>query len=145
MTLAPNSITKVRVYVWIEGQDIDNYDYASAGKAISVGFGFTKERYVTTDVSYAGPFVSNQYVYTTGLFNGDGSTYVEATSLEAFTTACTNLGGQVGTTTGSDKVCAQQYHFFSADIEGAKNYLASDEGLQVYPYQDKVHFTGATE
>ena len=28
ITLAPNSITKVRIYVWIEGQDIDNYDFA---------------------------------------------------------------------------------------------------------------------
>ena len=45
MTLAPNSITKVRVYVWIEGQDIDNYDFASIGKQINVAFGFTKERF----------------------------------------------------------------------------------------------------
>ena len=39
MTLAPNSITKVRVYVWIEGQDIDNYDFAAIGRKISVKFG----------------------------------------------------------------------------------------------------------
>ena len=45
MTLAPNSITKVRVYVWIEGQDIDNYDFSSLGKQIKVNFGFTKERF----------------------------------------------------------------------------------------------------
>jgi len=45
MTLAPNSITKVRVYVWLEGQDIDNYDFAQMGKTISVNFGFTKERF----------------------------------------------------------------------------------------------------
>ena len=45
MTLAPNSITKVRVYVWIEGQDIDNYDFSSIGKQIKVAFGFTKERF----------------------------------------------------------------------------------------------------
>ena len=43
--LAPNSITKVRVYIWIEGQDIDNYDFAALGKAIKVGFGFEKERF----------------------------------------------------------------------------------------------------
>lgn len=55
MTLAPNSITKVRVYIYIEGQDIDNYDFASLGKKISVNFGFTKERYTETDVSYTGP------------------------------------------------------------------------------------------
>ena len=55
MTLAPNSITKVRVYIYIEGQDIDNYDFASLGKQISVKFGFTKERYETTDIDYNGP------------------------------------------------------------------------------------------
>ena len=52
MTLAPNSITKVRVYVYIEGQDIDNYDFASLGKAISVNFGFTKERFYAEDFGY---------------------------------------------------------------------------------------------
>lgn len=50
MTLAPNSITKVRVYIYIEGQDIDNYDYAAVGKQISVGFGFTKQRFTTDDM-----------------------------------------------------------------------------------------------
>ena len=55
MTLAPNSITKVRIYVYIEGQDIDNYDFASIGKKITVNFGFTKERFTATDVDYEGP------------------------------------------------------------------------------------------
>ena len=52
ITLAPNSITKVRVYIWIEGQDIDNYDFAQLGNAISVQFGFTKERFTDVDVDY---------------------------------------------------------------------------------------------
>ena len=55
MTLAPKSITKVRVYVYIEGQDVDNYDFASLGAKISINFGFTKERYTETDVNYKGP------------------------------------------------------------------------------------------
>ena len=52
MTLAPNSITKVRIYVYIEGQDVDNYDFASLGKQIKVNFGFTKERFTTEDFNY---------------------------------------------------------------------------------------------
>ena len=52
MTLAPNSITKVRVYVYIEGQDVDNYDFASLGKQITVNFGFTKERFYAEDFDY---------------------------------------------------------------------------------------------
>jgi len=55
MTLAPNSITKVRIYIYIEGQDIDNYDFASIGKKISVKFGFTKERFTEDDIDYNGP------------------------------------------------------------------------------------------
>ena len=55
ITLAPNSITKIRVYVYLEGQDIDNYDFASLGKKISVSFGFTKERFFDTDIDYQGP------------------------------------------------------------------------------------------
>jgi hypothetical protein len=55
MTLAPNSITKVRVYVYIEGQDVDNYDFASIGKKISVAFGLSKDRFVKGDIGYNGP------------------------------------------------------------------------------------------
>ena len=58
MTLSPNSITKVRVYIYIEGQDIDNYDFASIGKKISVKFGFTKERYTEDDIHYNGPVLN---------------------------------------------------------------------------------------
>ena len=55
MTLAPNSITKVRVYVYLEGQDVDNYDFAQLGKQITVNFGFTKERFTEDDVNHEGP------------------------------------------------------------------------------------------
>jgi hypothetical protein len=55
MTFAPNSITKVRIYIYIEGQDVDNYDFASIGKKISIKFGFTKERYTEDDTGYTGP------------------------------------------------------------------------------------------
>jgi hypothetical protein len=55
MTLAPNSITKVRIYIYIEGQDVDNYDFAIVGKKIAVKFGFTKERFTEDDIDYNGP------------------------------------------------------------------------------------------
>ena len=56
MTLAPNSITKVRVYIWLEGQDIDNYDFAQLGKTIKVNFGFTKERFRSEESSTVPPY-----------------------------------------------------------------------------------------
>ena len=55
ITLAANSVTKLRIYIYIEGQDVDNYDFASIGRKISVKFGFTKERYTVDDVDYQGP------------------------------------------------------------------------------------------
>lgn len=58
MRLAPNSITKVRIYIYIEGQDVDNYDFASIGRKISVKFGFTKQRFTEDDIDYNGPDVN---------------------------------------------------------------------------------------
>jgi len=55
MSLQPNSITKLRIYIWIEGQDIDNYDYAALGRAISINFGFTKQRITEDDFNYESP------------------------------------------------------------------------------------------
>jgi len=40
-TIAPNSITRIRVYVWLEGQDIDCIDYASHGGGLILNFGLT--------------------------------------------------------------------------------------------------------
>ena len=43
--LLPNTITKVRVYVWLEGQDPDNLDYLGESKKLLIKFGFTKDMY----------------------------------------------------------------------------------------------------
>jgi hypothetical protein len=72
MTLAPNSITKVRVYVYIEGQDIDNYDFSSIGKRIAVKFGFTKQRFTEDDIEYERLNPSNNIDINEGL-GPDGS------------------------------------------------------------------------
>lgn len=80
-TLAPNSITKVRVYVYIEGQDVDNYDYAQVGKKISVNFGFTKQRYNEEDTNYTGSATNEgdgPFVWDASAEEGAGA-YVAAT------------------------------------------------------------------
>ena len=41
-TLAPNSVTKVRVYIYMEGQDPDCHNIASHGGGIEVNIGLTK-------------------------------------------------------------------------------------------------------
>jgi hypothetical protein len=87
MTLAPNSITKVRIYIYIEGQDVDNYDFASIGKKISVAFGFTKERFNDEDIHYTdneGPNLNGSEKPDIVLLGDSyvtivkGSTYVDA-------------------------------------------------------------------
>jgi len=83
MTLAPNSITKIRIYIYIEGQDVDNYDFASIGKKISVNFGFTKERYTEGDIHYTTPTIPDVERPVISLIGSDpmtvalNGTYVE--------------------------------------------------------------------
>ena len=47
--LAANSVTKIRVYIYLEGQDVDNYDLISLGKKIKINFGFTKDQFDLQD------------------------------------------------------------------------------------------------
>ena len=41
-TIAPNAVSRLRVYVWLEGQDIDCINYASYGGGIKVNLGLVK-------------------------------------------------------------------------------------------------------
>jgi len=43
--LAPNSVTKIRVYIWLEGQDVDNFDVECSNMGLEVYFGFTKDQF----------------------------------------------------------------------------------------------------
>ena len=117
MTLAPNSITKIRVYVWIEGQDIDNFDFASIGKQINVAFGFTKERFTETEAQGADgpkmptgdstkPVISGvqatKSLAKSAIASFDPMAGVTATDVgaEATEEACTTAGG-----TWADSAC----------------------------------------
>lgn len=97
-TLAPNSVTKVRIYIYIEGQDIDNYDYASIGKQISVAFGFTKQRFTEDDINYTGPRPvingADDKTITAGTaFNPlEGVTVVDADGVTDITSRLTSTG-----------------------------------------------------
>ena len=42
--LVPNQISKVRIYIWLEGQDPDCIDLASTGDKLNVNLKFTKEK-----------------------------------------------------------------------------------------------------
>lgn len=41
-SIAPNSIIRMRVYIWLEGQDVDCINYASHGGGITVDIGLVK-------------------------------------------------------------------------------------------------------
>ena len=114
MTLAPKSVTKVRVYIYIEGQDVDNYDFASLGKKISVAFGFTKQRFYGEDINYEGPDLPSDVVryemvdYTkTGEINvsDKGVVWVEESNQfkvpRGITTFTFTDGGQLKTATAT--------------------------------------------
>ena len=114
MTLAPKSVTKVRVYIYIEGQDVDNYDFASLGKKISVAFGFTKQRFYGEDINYEGPDLPSDVVryemvdYTkTGEINvsDKGVVWLEESSQfkvpRGITTFTFTDGGQLKTATAT--------------------------------------------
>lgn len=55
--LNPNSITKIRVYIYLEGQDVDNYDLGTYGKDIEIMFGFTKDKYSMAEEEAEEPVV----------------------------------------------------------------------------------------
>ena len=99
MYLAPNSITKIRVYIYLEGQDIDNYDYASIGRKLSVKFGFTKQRFVEGDFGYDGPdqAPARDTVKPIITRNGDPEVTipVDSTYVDQGATANDNLDGDI--------------------------------------------------
>ena len=43
LSLENNTVTKVRVYIYLEGQDIDNLDYGTVDSNLRIAFGFTKD------------------------------------------------------------------------------------------------------
>ena len=49
LKLAPNSITKLRLYIWIEGQDPDCVNFASYGGGVHVNLAFTKGKELGED------------------------------------------------------------------------------------------------
>ena len=50
-SVASSSITKFRIYIFLEGQDVDNFDISSDdGDAFQVSIGFTKDRFATGTV-----------------------------------------------------------------------------------------------
>ncbi len=61
MFLAPNSITKIRVYIYLEGMDYDNHDLAEVEDAeVKLNFGFTKQQYETS-TDFGGSSLDNGY------------------------------------------------------------------------------------
>ena len=127
MTLAPNSITKLRIYVYIEGQDIDNYDFASIGKKISVKFGFTKERFIEGDINYTengGPSLDKAKDIIKPVITLTGDSEVTITKGDEYTdagaTASDNLDGNITSqivTTGTVDVDNAGTYYIRYNVE----------------------------
>ena len=65
--LAPNQISKVRVYIWLEGQDPDCVDLASTGDKLNINLKLTKEANTIQDNTYNGAYTGS------GTGGGSGS------------------------------------------------------------------------
>ncbi len=83
--LPGNSITKVRVYIWLEGQDIDNYDLITKNQSLTINFGFTKDRYGLDTVN------NNQIDSRTSSFEDDSWAKIKA-NVQAGQTSQYNVG-----------------------------------------------------
>lgn len=46
--IAPNKISRIRVYLWLEGQDVDCINYASHGGGVKVNIGLVKGSIIGT-------------------------------------------------------------------------------------------------
>jgi hypothetical protein len=95
MTLAANSVTKVRVYIYIEGQDIDNYNFSEIGRKIAINFGFTKERFVPGDIEYTGPTLDTLAPIITLTGDKVMTVAVSGTYTEPGATALDNVDGDI--------------------------------------------------
>ena len=122
--LAGNSITRVRVYIWLEGQDPDNYDIIAKDNNVSVKFGFTKDRYD----------LESQYTYTTVTsainVNTDISSFTKYSTFEEAKTAY-----------GHSAAMAHE-------IENGKvkaSYVAFKSNGHVYYLKGRINETNASE
>ena len=70
LTINANEITKLRVYVWLEGQDVDCINWASQGGGIQVNLGLTKDKEGTN--SSGG---NNSNPDEVIMLDGDGQTF----------------------------------------------------------------------
>ena len=49
--ISPASVSKIRIYIWIEGQDVDNFDLSRIYNNVKIKFGFTKNQYDIADLN----------------------------------------------------------------------------------------------
>jgi len=82
-SLAPNSITKVRIYIYLEGQDLDNDSEISNGSRVAVKFGFTKDGFsteTTTDTPTLEDYTWNEIKTLSSELVAGTLTYAQLTS-----------------------------------------------------------------
>ena len=105
--IAPNQISKVRIYVWLEGQDPDCIDLASTGDKLNVTLKLTKDQTTTTD--------KNTYV-------GDGTGSGNEPTAEIIPEGATYTRYVNGRWEYNDDGAWSEFHF-----DSAITYNAGDE------------------
>ena len=106
--LAPNQISKVRVYIWLEGQDPDCVDLASTGDKLNVTLKLTKEQTNATDPN---------------TYEGAGSSGGSSNTITAATLTAEDYGGYVTNYTPTNG-STNGWRIFHSD--GSNIYLLSN-------------------
>ena len=116
--LKPNQISKVRVYIWLEGQDPDCVDLASTGDKLNIDLRLTKNQTTTTD--------KNTYV---GDGTGSGSGVAAGTKLKASEVVASEYGAYVtnyaASTASNEDLGIGGWRIFHDD--GTNIYLIADD------------------
>ncbi len=127
MYLAPNSITKVRVYIYLEGQDVDNYDFAQLGRQIRVNFGFTKERFTGEDVNHTGPELPDDVeVIRTASYEADGAITAISNANVTFSNNEFHVPNDVNTFTFEDAGVLKQATYITATVTEEAHWEFTD-------------------
>ena len=112
--IEPNQISKVRVYVWLEGQDPDCIVLASTGDKLNITLKLTKDKTTSTD--------KNTYV---GEGTGAGATGITATGITA-----EDYGAIVTNYASADSAAQKSVNWRIFHTDGTNIYLIADNYIE---------------
>ena len=129
--LKPNTITKVRVYIWLEGQDPDCVDLASTGDKLNIDLKLTKD---------------SKGVYKTGLYVKDQITGIGTlTYIDPNTKIFGALGHEIIEYSSNIKIEVKDGKIFGASITGITKSTDNSTGEKNAKFNESITYGTITE